>query len=155
MVSPELLRRYAFFRHLQEGHLKALAQLSEELEIEKGEVVFECDEHASAIYLLIDGRVDLVYVVFDPGDLSNKRSFDVGDVNPGEVFGISALIEPYTYTTAAITGEASRTIRIDADALRRYCADYPDVGLLLTQHIAQTAMSRLHSMRVQLAAAQI
>lgn len=154
MISPELLRRYVFFRNLQEPQLKAIAMLSDEVTVAQGETLFEIDQNANTLYLLLEGRIDLKYLVVDRDDPSNRQVYDVGEINPGEAFGISALIEPYRYTSSASAGQESRVLKIDAKALRAYCTGQPEVGLLLLQHVAQTAMARLHDTRIQLAARQ-
>ena len=154
MVSPELLRRYPFFSPLNGDHLKAVAMLADEVWYEKDETLFEASQPASALYLLIEGCVDLHYVVRDEIHPELWKDFFISEINPGEPFGISALIEPYVYTGTVRATCASRVLKIDATGLRALCEVDTKIASLLMRQLAQAAMSRLHDTRVQLAAAR-
>ncbi len=154
MISPELLRRYPFFGFLESAQLKAVAMIAEELTARTDEIIFENDEPAQHLYLLMEGGADIIYRVNNPEQPGLDVEFYVGELNPGEVFGISALIEPHLYTsTVRVTG-AARLLRIPAAPLRALCEVDPKLAYGLMRQIAQTAMERLHSTRVQLAVAR-
>ena len=153
MISPELLRRYPFFRALDDTQLKTIAMLAEEVFIDPDQHIFEADQAADRFYFLITGSIDLFYITDDASAPDHKKSLYVGHLNPEEPFGISALIEPYRYSATAITNSLCRIIKIEGNGLREMCkADVPG-ALTLMSHIAQIAMSRLNETRVQLAAA--
>jgi CRP-like cAMP-binding protein len=154
MISPELLRRYPFFGFLDDAQLKAVAMLTEELVVEKNATLFENDQPANALYLLIEGCLDLNYIVIDRLDPKVRKEFYVGDVNPGEICGISALIEPYVYTSAVRATCSSRVLRIEASGLRALSELDVKLQAGLMKATARAAMERLHDTRVQLAAAR-
>ncbi|NWG15050.1 MAG: Crp/Fnr family transcriptional regulator [Chloroflexi bacterium] len=154
MISPELLRRYPFFGHLSDAHLKAVAMLADEQMVQTGETLFEIERPADCFYFLIEGSVDLHYVVADRDHPDLRKDFFVGQVNPGEPFGISAFVEPYVYTATALANSPCRVLKIAADGLRKLCETDSDLALVFTRHIARVAMSRLHETRIQLAAAR-
>ena len=107
MVSPELLRRYGFLGFMDDAQLKEVSMISEELAVDSGEKLLEEGEPAEALFFLVDGSVEHHYAVYDevPG---GRDSLFVGEVNPGEIFGISSLIDPFKLTTSAITATASQ-----------------------------------------------
>jgi hydrogenase maturation protease len=152
MLSPELLRRYPFFASLEESHLKAIAMLASEVSYISEQRVFEADQPADALYLLLEGGIDLQYVVLDPNKPGERREFFVGEVNVGEAFGISGLIEPYRYTTAAAANAPTRVIKIEAKGLRALCDSESNVAVVIMRNVAKAAMGRLHDTRVNLAA---
>lgn len=154
MVSPELLRRYPFFGNLGDEHLRAIAMLAEESTCQEGETLFETERPADALYFLIDGCVDLHYIVVDEINTELRKDFFVSEINPGEPFGISALIEPYVYTGTVRATCASRIIRIEAAGLRALCAVDLKICAGLMRQVAKAAMQRLYDTRVQLAAAR-
>jgi len=155
MVSPELLRRYPFFGHLDDAHLKSIAMLTEEIACGKDETLFEENQPANALYFLIEGSVDLRYVVTNRDDPRQRKEFFVSEVNPGEPFGISALIEPYCYVATVRSNRQSRVLKIDGAALRALCEVESTIGHTLTRQIAKAAMARLHETRIQLIAARV
>lgn len=154
MVSPELLRRFPFFGLLDDAQLRAVAMISEDLAAEPGEVLFHEGDQADALFLLIEGGVDLHYVVVDERTHALLRDFLVGHVNPGELIGISALIEPYRLTTDARATAASRLLRIDAAGLRALCEIDSRLAYGMMREAARAAMERLDATRVELVAAR-
>jgi CRP-like cAMP-binding protein len=154
MVSPELLRRYPFFANLNDAQLRAMAMIADELTFEAGSVVLiEC-EPADRLYLLLEGSIDLTYKSEETYHPKETKVFPVGEINPGEIFGVSALIEPYEYNATAVASTASRVVKFDGNALRALLdLDY-SLGCPIMRRIAKAIMDRLISTRVQLAAAR-
>jgi CRP/FNR family transcriptional regulator, cyclic AMP receptor protein len=148
MISPELVRRYPFFCCLDEAQQKAVAMISEEVNCDKGKTLFEEGQPVHSLHLLLEGSVDLYYT--GSGD---HHQFLVGEINPGEPFGISALIEPYAFTATARIAAPSRVLKIEAAALRALCEVDCKMGYALMRQVAKIAEERLHYTRLQLAAA--
>ena len=153
MISPEVLRRYPFFSFMNHNQLREVAMITDEVKYEKGQILFNIDEEATHCFLLLEGAVDLHYVVVDEHEPELRKEFVVGTINPGEVLGISAVIEPYIYTATAIVINASRLLIIDAVALKELCAADAALDYGLQRMVAKATMERLHATRVQLAAA--
>ncbi len=154
MISPELLRRYPFFAGLTNGHLNAIAMLAEEVIFEADETIFETAHPAGSLWFLLEGCVDLHYIVVDQINTELRKDFFITEINPGEPFGISALIEPYHYTSTVLAACASRVLKFDANGLRALCTVDPKIDAALMRQLAAAAMSRLYDTRVQLAAAR-
>ncbi|MBM4424545.1 MAG: cyclic nucleotide-binding domain-containing protein [Chloroflexi bacterium] len=154
MVSPELLRRYPFFGFLDDTELKAVAMIAEEISCGEGDTVFAADTPADALYLLEEGCIDLFYVVVDRNGSNHAKEFFISELNIGDMFGMSALIEPYQYTAAARATCPSRVIRIAGAGLRALCEVDTRLAYGLMRQTAKTAIERLHDTRVQLAAAR-
>jgi CRP/FNR family transcriptional regulator, cyclic AMP receptor protein len=154
MVSPELLRRYPFFAFLDETQLRAVAMLSEEIEVEDGALVFDTDKPADALCLLTEGSLELYYAVVDHEDPDLRKEFFLSEFSPGDIFGISALIEPYMYTASVRASTASRVVKIDGVGLRALCEVDLKLAAGFVKATAKTAMERLNVTRVQLAAAR-
>jgi NTE family protein len=153
MVSPEFLRFYPFFAFLSHEELRRMAMITEEIEVPSGEVIFHSGEEADALYLLVDGAVDLHYVVADEINSFRRRDYLVGTVNPGEVIGISAVVEPYQLTSTAVAAADSRLLRVDGTALLDLSEEHPDLGYGLQRMVARVALERLHATQILLAAA--
>ena len=153
MVSPELLRRYPFFAFMTHPQQQEVAMITEEVEIPGNTILFNIDDMANALYLLINGSVDLHYVVVDENLPALRKDFLIGTINPGEVFSISAMIEPYVLTSTAVTTHPCTLLKIDALALRDLCEQDHDLAYGFQKQLARTTMQRLHATRVLLAAA--
>lgn len=153
MISIELLRRYPFFGKLGYEQLKSLAMIAEEIKLEDGQVVIEEGKPADALYFLVEGSVSLYHPVGSTQTKSGKAEVPVCDINPGEVFSISTLIEPQVLTSTGRSNGVSQVIRLCVDDLKTAFAQDPKLECLMIRCVAEAAMGRLNSTRVQLAAA--
>ncbi|NWG35638.1 MAG: Crp/Fnr family transcriptional regulator [Chloroflexi bacterium] len=154
MISPELLKKYAFFGSLNHDQLRELAMIAEEEFYDAGTDILQVDAPADGLYLLTSGHVDLFAVSQDKHDPSLRKEFLVGEVSPGEPFGISALSEPYKAIAQVRADTACTAIKIEANALRALIEKDHHLGYALTRQIARYALERLAYTQAQLAAAR-
>jgi CRP-like cAMP-binding protein len=153
MISPELLRRYPFFAPFTEADLREFAMIADEFTAAEGEELFEECGDADTLYLLLDGGIDLYYKSEEEFHPKDSKEFEVGVINPGEVFAISALIDPYKLNATARVSQDTKYVKIDAAKLRAFLQENPTTGYLMMQQLTKALMERLASTRVQLAAA--
>lgn len=153
MVSPELLRRYPFFGVLNDEQLKKVAMIADDFSAPQGTKLFDECQPADTLYLLMEGSVDLSYKSEEEFHPKSKKVFPVGEVNPEEAFGISALLKPFEYNATALASKDSRILKINAESLRALLSEEPDLGYLFMHQVAKAVMERLTYTRVQLAAA--
>jgi CRP-like cAMP-binding protein len=153
MVSSELLKKYEFFGGLTERQLKALAMIANEKTYEPGALIFEECDSANNLYLLMEGSVDLYYRSIDQMHIytTPPKEFYAGSINPGEVFSISALIEPFTNNATAKAAEQSHVILLDSAELRKLLEQDIHLAYNLTRQTVKVLMERLIDLRVQLA----
>lgn len=154
MISPELLKRYPLFGSLKDGQLQSIASISEELEWEAGETIFEIGTAADNLYLLMEGSIDLFYHVEDEQNPEQTKNFGVGEINPGEPFAISALFEPYKLTASAVASRPSNGIRINGQRLIQLCSFDLELGMILQRELIKAIFERLTYARNQLVAAR-
>jgi CRP-like cAMP-binding protein len=155
MVPLELLRRFPFFSFMDDKELKAVATIAQDLHLKAGDVLVEADRPADALFFLIDGHLPYYMVVTTEHMPNYRREYFAGYINPNEIFGISALIEPYQFTATIRAEEPCRVIRIEAPALRALCEVDAHLSTGLMKAVAKTAMERLEMTRVQLVAETI
>jgi CRP/FNR family transcriptional regulator len=153
MISPELLRYYPYFSRLDEAQLIKVAIISDEESFENGAVIFQEGDIANALYFLLDGQVDLFYTLSGMKNSPLEKGIPVGEINPGEPFGISALIEPYMLTATSSVYGSARVIKIDASELRAMFKEDRRLAYFFIHQAAKAAIERLHATRIQLAAA--
>ena len=155
MVSPEVLRKFPFFGFLDGEALSQVAMLAEERPVQPGEDIFEAGRPADALYLLLSGHVELATESYDPIFRPElRRRYLVGEINPGEAFGLSAVIPPYQLNAGARVTEAGSVLRMDARKLLQLMEADPRFSCGLYRHICEALIERLHYTRVQLAAAR-
>jgi len=155
MVSPKDLRRYDLFDFMGDKELESVAAIARETEYQAGDVIIESGQPAETFYFLAEGNVAYYYVVTTEHDPYYKGEYHISDINAGEIFGISALIEPYKYTATLRVDKPSRVIEIDAADLRALCDKDPRLAYGLMQAVAKVSINRLQATRIQLIAARV
>ena len=152
MVTPELLRSHPFFRVFADTHLKAIAMVAEEVTVEVGDALYEIDKPAEKLFLLLSGCIEHYFTVLDSPNPAIRKEYYLSDINPGEIFGLSSMIEPFRHTTTARATMPSQVIQIQSSSITTLGELDPKLGYLMMRQLAKTVMEKLESTRVQLAA---
>jgi CRP-like cAMP-binding protein len=152
MIPVELLYRFPFFSFMNDKQLKAVAMIAREVQLNPDDVLFEANAPADALYFLVTGNLPYYIVATSEHLPDYHKEYFVGYLNPEEIFGISALIEPYSYRTTMRADKPCRVLRIEAAALRALCEVDTQLYAGLLKAVAKAAMDRLDMTRVQLAA---
>lgn len=155
MVSPELLRRFRFFSFMDDKELKAVFTIAYVLHLKPGDILVESGAPADALYFLLEGHLPYYMVVTSEHLPDYRQEYFIGYINPEEIFGISALLDPFMYTATIRVEEPCSVIKIDAHALRALCEVDVHLSVGLMKAVALSAMERLQMTRVQLVAETI
>jgi len=99
------------------------------------QLLFQRGEPADYLYLLEEGRISLF---IEEGGVLN---FSVD--TPGEVFGWSALVEPYVYTATARCDAGTRVLIITRTALEHVFDKHPREAFLVMRRLAGAIGQRL------------
>lgn len=93
-------------------------------------VLMEKGDEASAMYVLLGGRVR-IFAVGDDG-----KELTLNELGPGQYFGELALISDTTRCASAITLAASRLLTIPKAEFVEFLASNPDAALRMIHHLA-------------------
>jgi CRP-like cAMP-binding protein len=113
-------------------HLLGLADVAREIEISKGETLYDEEDPADALYMVVEGRVRL----------SSKGERTTSEVGPGEAFGTWALVDD------SRRGHRAECIE-DGLALALRREDFYDQAagdLTLLQEVVRVLAKRLRAM---------
>jgi CRP/FNR family transcriptional regulator, cyclic AMP receptor protein len=149
MVNPEIIARFANFSDFTDDEIKAMAILANEEHYEPGRFIFYEGDEANKMYLLLQGQVEMM---LNTDEMGAQREL-VMTVQPNEIFGWSALVEPYKLTASARCATPVRVIGIAAPGLRALMAVSCALGFRLLQRACQASSARLNATRVQLLSA--
>ncbi len=155
MIPVELLQRFPFFSFMNEKEMKAIAMIANEIQLQPGDILFEANTPADAFFFLVNGNLPYYIVATSEHIPDYHQEYFVGYINPEEIFGISALVEPFYYTTTLRAEKPCQVIKIKANALRALCEVDQPLYLGLMKAVARAAMDRLNMTRVQLAAQMV
>lgn len=145
MISPETLRRYPFFASLETDVIKEFAMAGEIVEFVRDAWVFHCGEKAEAFYLILEGSIEIRTALGSEG----TRQIGVSTLKRGEMFGWSALVDPYVYQMGAATLSKCKLARFNGVALCELMTHRPDVGYILITRVTNIIGNRLMDLRVR------
>jgi len=149
MVNPEIIARFANFSDFTDDEIKAMAILANEEHYEPGHFIFYEGDEANKMYLLLQGQVEMM---LNTDEMGAQRAV-VMTVQPNEIFGWSALVEPYKLTASARCATRVHVIGIAAPGLRALMAVSCALGFRLLQRACQASSARLNATRIQLLSA--
>ena len=123
------------FKGLGKKALEAVTGQGVEKSYERGDLVFREGDEARTFYILKDGAVDLVM------GTQEELCFVVS--LPGEIFGWSALVEPYRYRATARCTAGARLVEIRHEAVDKMVKDSPEEGVIIFRNLAAIVTEKL------------
>lgn len=143
-IDRALLKRNELFNTLDDGEASALAKKAVSKTYLAGEEIFEENEAAYAICVLLEGRVGLMM------DVGNDRRLTVSTVEPGEIFAWSGLVAPYHFTSTARAVEDCTVAIFKSEDLGRMFDENPRLGYRVMRQISFLIAQRLRDTHLQL-----
>ncbi len=131
----DTIQESELFQGVSQRVINEIGKSSEELTYKKDTVIFKGDEKAQYIYELVDGSVDIM--------LPERNVVHLTADQTGQIFGWSALVEPYVYTATAKCTSNTRVIRISRDSIEQAIKKHPEEGLAIVKHLAGIISKRL------------
>jgi len=139
----EDLKRSDFFAGFDDQALAHIAAFARKATYEAGQIVFDRDEEAHTVWMMLSGRIRQGFEV-SPG---TEVWFQTAE--PCDLVGFDALIAPRVRTMRAKTSEKTEMVEFDADALLEYLEANPRFGFIFMERLAQVIQHRLNNTRLQ------
>jgi CRP-like cAMP-binding protein len=145
-VTPRILRTFSIFAGLTATELKSLSIIAKHVSYQRGDLIFREDQSAHTLCLVLDGWVDIVVNT----DAEGEQKELVTTLSPGEIFGWSALVEPFTYTASAVCASPAEIIEFKgADLLGLFELD-PRLCCIVMRRVCRVIADRLRATRLQM-----
>ncbi|HEY4441795.1 MAG TPA: FAD-dependent oxidoreductase [Candidatus Elarobacter sp.] len=119
MFSPEELRGVPIFADLGEAELDYLARTSADMRLQPGEYVLHEGDTHRALFVLIEGRIEVTKTVADEERVIGVRG-------PGETFGELPVVLDSPFLVSMRAVEASRVMRIETKDFHVVAASAPE-----------------------------
>jgi CRP-like cAMP-binding protein len=131
----DIIQEAELFREVSQRVLTEIANDGEEFTFEADTVLFNTGDTAQHIYELMEGSVDLIMLEKHIVHLTVSRT--------GQIFGWSALVEPYTRTATAKCTARTRAIKMSRDSIERSTEKHPHEGLVILKNLTRIIAGRL------------
>lgn len=146
MVSVSVLKGFDLFKGLRDNELGRIAELCYVRTLDEGGRIFEEGKRATELHLCRSGKINLTIWLREPWD----KNVTVHQVEPGELFGWSALVAPYAYTASAECVEAGEEICTKSSELLELFDHHPDIGYMVMRNLSAEVSARLAQTRRKL-----
>jgi CRP/FNR family cyclic AMP-dependent transcriptional regulator len=146
MVPFEALKEFGLFDGLDDSELAKVAELCQERTFEEGDICFRQNSNANELHLCRFGKMNIVVSIWEPW----AREVTIYIAKAGEVFGWSALVEPYLYTSSAKCVEKTQEIYIKGSDMKELFDQNPRIGYVVMTNLSATISSRLSETRQKL-----
>ena len=130
-----ILKDIELFEGIDFEVMDEVADICSEESYSKDTVLFEKDEQAKSLYILLEGTVHLV--------IKNGGSITYNLSEPGLVFGWSSMLEHGHYSASGICASDLNAAKIEKDKLIKIFKTHPDVGFIVLQRLAGVISTRL------------
>jgi CRP-like cAMP-binding protein len=134
----------ALLRAVEEADLHFLETVSVEVNLTRGQVLFEEGGRADTFYIVAEGTVGLELT--SPG----KEPVVIQTLGKGDLVGVSWLFEPHRWEWRARALADTTLAACDAAAVRRRCTEDRDLAYRVLGVVARVLAERLHRTRIQL-----
>ncbi|MBL8078602.1 MAG: cyclic nucleotide-binding domain-containing protein [Anaerolineales bacterium] len=145
-VMLETLNYIRLFQDLKPDQVVQLDPLFERLNFTVNETLFAQGEPAKYLYILLKGNAVITYKPYDGPAITLTR------LQPGDVFGWSAVVGSAQYTSGSISVSHVEVARVLASDLWQFVRDHPETGEFLLNRIASSVSTRWKDAHVQVQA---
>jgi CRP-like cAMP-binding protein len=118
------------------------------LSVNAGDFVFKQGDTGKELFVVQQGRVELLRTPAGDGEPRQIEMLDVGDL-----FGEAVLLGAHVREASARADTAAQLIRLDSDVIRQLVAEEPEIGVRLLRRLARRALDRLEGEERALGAA--
>lgn len=133
LTGDQLLEQVHLFDNLEPEQRRWLSRYFGRCQFPIGAAIFDQDAPAEYFYILLVGEVLVRFKPYDGPELTVAR------VQPGEVFGWSAVLGTATYTASATSAATCQMLRMRSTDLHRLCKEAPAAGSKILEALASAA----------------
>jgi CRP-like cAMP-binding protein len=135
MMIVEAIEESDLFKGVSPEFLNEIGRVGEIKIFKRGTTICKANDKARYVYQLLEGHIDIM--------MAEKQIIHFTVNRPGEIFGWSALVEPYIYTATVICKSDSRVVRMSREAIESIIMKHPSDGLAMLRHLTGIISQRL------------
>ncbi len=137
-LQEAVVQRAKLFEGLRKWQIKKVVLLGRMLEKNAGEFVVKQGDEGKSMFLLLEGEAQVV-----GRDDKTKKEMVFATLNPGDIFGEIALVEPGPRSADVKSLQPVKYLEIDMEGLKRIQRIYPRIGGRLFLNLSRILGQRL------------
>lgn len=139
-----LLANHPEFHKFSATERTRLADCAHEEIYAAGTTIFNEDDPANTVFLLLEGDVDV------QNTLPTRRPVVLETLGPGDMLGWAWLVPPFRRMSDALARTDVRAVALDAPRVRALCNAHPGMGYRLYQTWLPHLVERFRAQRIQM-----
>ncbi len=140
----QVLKKCDLFRNLNDVQLGEIEKMCTQEIFEPGTIICKQDKKGEKTYVVEDG---LVGIILEVGPLSQRQ---VQSASKYDVFGWSAMIEPFRYTATVKAIKKTTALAFNGKNLHDLYISQPEISCLISRGLISVVARRLHEAYTQL-----
>jgi len=133
-----IISEIELFKGIDYEVMNKIASICSEESYSKGIVLFNNGEKAEALYIIMEGTVNL--------EVKNGGTITYSMNEPGDVFGWSSMFESGRYTAAGICVTDLKVVKIERDRINKIFSKHPDAGIKVLRRLGNVFSKRLSNL---------
>ena len=139
-----LLADHPEFHHFSATERSRLAECAREERYAAGTTIFNEDDPADAVFLLLDGEVEVV------NSLPGQPPVVFERLGAGDMLGWAWLVPPFRRLSDALARTDVKAVALDAPRVRELCNAHPEMGYRLYQTWIPHMVERFRAQRTRI-----
>lgn len=125
------LQRVPMFEGLSSRHLRVIADIAEEEQFPRGQVIFEEGQPGDKMYIIVDGQVQVEKAV------EGAKPVPLATLEKRDLLGDMAILDDQPRSASARTAADSRLLAVNSVSLHELIREFPDISFGLLKFCAQ------------------
>jgi CRP-like cAMP-binding protein len=130
-----IIKEIELFKGIDNEVMNAIADICSEKSYANGTVLFEKNEEANRLYILVEGTVKLR--ITNGGTLTYSLS------DQGDIFGWSCMVESGHYTASGVCATDLKALEIRREAMDKIFDAHPHAGIKILKRLAGVFSKRI------------
>jgi CRP-like cAMP-binding protein len=130
-----ILKEIELFKGIDNEVMNEIADICSEKSYANGTVLFEKNEEANRLYILVEGTVKL--------RIKNGGTITYSLSDQGDIFGWSCMVESGHYTASGVCATDLKALEIKREALDNIFNAHPHAGIKILKRLAGVFSKRI------------
>jgi NTE family protein len=155
MNSSDLasLKECQLFEGLKEDEINGLIEISEFMQLYKGDILFKEKDESKSLYIVTEGCLGVRRHIIDKEDDNVPLSPVIAEHGVGETVGEFSFFDDKPRSAEVFAMKDTRALVLDPEAFNKYTNELPKASQKITANILKILISRMRRTDEQLSVA--
>ncbi len=135
----DLLKETNIFKGLRSDELEKVVNISNIVEFHDRDQIFKAGDNATSLYIVCLGKVKLNITV---DHINASIDLTIDSMKKGDIFGWSAITQPYKYKFSAYASGNTKLLHFQADKMKILCDESDHIGYVIMNNITTIISDR-------------